>query len=552
MLCRRISFVLLAAVATLAAYGHETDNPSDADNQKCAIEGIAVDATRGEALRKATVELTPWSGSGASYRATTDQSGHFSFHTIPPGDYWLRGVHTGYLEAVLGSRRPDTKGTMLRLKAGATLLELQLKLTRASIITGKVIDDSGEPVVQALVEAYKPVWLHGHLEYNQSGGRTNDSGEFRITGLPAGRYYLYASSDEAPYVEEQGKPEKRRLPAFFPDSQTLTAAKLVEVPAGENVPGMDFRLHTAETFSVRGRIGASPKPDALPSVVAARDGLDRHWPAGETDVNRDGTFQIDGLAAGAYQLQVVGQRRGAYASASLAIEIKAGDVKGILIPVAPPVEISGTIHFDNAAGTTTGTQISLVEAELEYASNIFGEIEDDGKFRASAPPGRYITSLSLSSDEDYVKSVSYGGQEVLGQVIDLSQGSVGEMEITVAKGAGQVAGNVSQDDSDNPKEKAGAVQVALISARVRFDPAGAFLTPADQTGHFSFTRVPPGKYYAFAAQDVEAGLWENRGFFEQIRGAGVEVNLAESGRVQLQVPLLASGDVERALTALGL
>jgi hypothetical protein len=151
-----------------------------------------------------------------------------------------------------------------------------------------------------------------------------------------------------------------------------------------------------------------------------------------------------------------------------------------------------------------------------------------------------------------VKSMSYGGQEVLGQVIDLSKGSAGEVEITITKGAGRVEGTVSQDDSDVPKEKAAALQVVLISARARFDSAAALLTPADQAGHFSFTAVPTGKYYAFAAQDVEAGLWENRDFFEQIRSAGVEVNLAESGRVQIQVPLLAPSDVERALTALGL
>jgi protocatechuate 3,4-dioxygenase beta subunit len=554
MFCRRSSIAFVAAVATLAAYGRQADNPSDADKQKCAVEGVAVDAMSGEALRKATVDLASWLSRGSSYRTTTDQSGRFSFRSIPPGDYWLRGLHTGYLEGVLGSRRPDTKGTMLRLNAGTTLSELQLKLTRASIISGKVIDDSGEPVVQALVEAYKPVWFRGHREYNLSGaGSTNDSGDFRITGLRAGQYHLYTSLNDTPYVDEQGKPEKRRLPAFFPDAQTLASAKPVEVPAGGNVPGMDFRLHTAETFSVRGRIGTVPKPDALPTVVSARDGLDRqNWPAGETEVNRDGTFRIDGLPSGAYQLEVVGERSAVYATASLPIEIKDSDLKGVLIPVATPVEISGTIHFENAAGRTTGTTIRLVQADPGSASDILGEIGDDGTFRASAPPGRYVIFLGPSSDEDYVKSMSYGGQEVLGQVIDLSKGSAGEVEITITKGAGRVEGTVSQDDSDVPKEKAAALQVVLISARARFDSAAALLTPADQAGHFSFTAVPTGKYYAFAAQDVEAGLWENRDFFEQIRSAGVEVNLAESGRVQIQVPLLAPSDVERALTALGL
>ncbi len=175
MLCRCSSLALLTAVAALAAYGHYLDNPSEADNQKCAVEGTAVDASTSEALRKATIELAPWFSSGASYRTTTDQSGRFSFHDIPPGDYWLRGVHTGYLEAVLGSLRYDSKGTMLRLAAGATLSDLQLKLARASIVSGKVLDDSGEPVVGVLVDAYQ--------------------GHFSFTCVPPGKYYAFAAQD---------------------------------------------------------------------------------------------------------------------------------------------------------------------------------------------------------------------------------------------------------------------------------------------------------------------------------------------------------------------
>src|SRR5271155_4924261 len=107
MSCRHSSIAALAAVAALTAYGNELDDPSEADHQKCVVEGTASDAITGEALRKATVELAPWRGSGASYRATTDQSGQFSFHAIPPGDYRLHGDRAGYLEAYLGTRRQD-------------------------------------------------------------------------------------------------------------------------------------------------------------------------------------------------------------------------------------------------------------------------------------------------------------------------------------------------------------------------------------------------------------------------------------------------------------
>jgi hypothetical protein len=208
------------------------EDPSGA-GQKCSLEGIASDAATSEILRKVVVDLAPSSGSGTSYRTMTDASGHFAFKSIAPGEYSLHGERGGYLDGSFGARRFDSKGTILRLRAGETLSDLYLKLTRASVISGKLTDDSGEPVASAWVNAYQQTWMHGHREYVLSQqGPTNDVGEYRITGLPAGHYYVHAESSREEFVEEQGKPEKRLMPAFYPDSQTPTSANLVEVPAG--------------------------------------------------------------------------------------------------------------------------------------------------------------------------------------------------------------------------------------------------------------------------------------------------------------------------------
>jgi hypothetical protein len=169
-------------------------------------------------------------------------------------------------------------------------------------------------------------------------------------------------------------------------------------------------------------------------------------------------------------------------------------------------------------------------------------------------PARYVISFPHIPDVDYVKSISYGGQEVLGQAIDLSQGVSGEVEITVTKGAGHVEGNVSvpsKEDSTAAKDAMSGLQATLISDRARFDDAATFLSDVDQSGHFSFSGVPPGKYFAFATQALETGLWQNRDFLEQLRGEGVEVNVEINSHVQIQLALLAASEAERALAAIG-
>jgi hypothetical protein len=358
-------------------------------------------------------------------------------------------------------------------------------------------------------------------------GPTNDVGEYRITGLPAGHYYIHAESSREGFVEEQGKPEKRLMPAFYPDSQTPTSANLVEVPAGEDLAGINVVMRTADTFHVRGKLDSQPSGDSHPSVVAMRNGSEwRNWPAASSEVERDGLFEIEGLQSGAYQLHVTGDSMSAYSSGSLPIEIKGSDLNGTVIPVMAAVEFSGTIHFDGVTDRVIGDAIMLIEADTGLTSNTFGTVKEDGSFRASAPPGRYIISLAVGPN-DYVKSISYAGQEVLGQPIDLSQGSAGGAEVVVVKGACKVAGSISTsspEDSSAMKEAVRGAEIALVSDRTRFDSAGAFVTQSDQTGHFSLSGVPPGKYYAFASKDVPAGLWQNRDFFGRIRGDGVEVS----------------------------
>ncbi|MBV8808207.1 MAG: hypothetical protein JO033_05990, partial [Acidobacteriaceae bacterium] len=208
------------------------------------------------------------------------------------------------------------------------------------------------------------------------------------------------------------------------------------------------------------------------------------------------------------------------------------------------------------AAHVTGDAVAFLDSvtgSFSHAS-IFGIVQEDGTFRASLSLGRYIISVSTPSEKDYVKSVSYGGQDTLGQPVDFSQGVSGEIEIVVGPGAGRVEGSVtapSQNDSNAAQEALNGMEVALISDRPRFDGAGAFITSLDQSGLFSFKGVPPGKYYAFASAAVDNGLWRNREFFDQVRSAGTEVDLTENGRVEIKIAPMDGDAAERAIAGLG-
>ena len=66
-----------------------------------------------------------------------------------------------------------------------------LKLPPMSVIAGRVLDESGEPVMDLKVIALRPRYENGRRQWSEfSSGITSDRGEFRIPRLPAGGYLV--------------------------------------------------------------------------------------------------------------------------------------------------------------------------------------------------------------------------------------------------------------------------------------------------------------------------------------------------------------------------
>ncbi len=221
--------------------------------QTCVLEGTAVDALTGEALRKVTVRLA----SGANeYVGATDTAGQFHFEGFRTGDYELTGERAGYLKVAFGARSPEAHGTVLHFGAGDKLSDLTLKLTASSSVSGKIVDETGEPVPRAYVAAIRPTWRKGHREFSPAGQtNTNDAGEYRIGELAPGPYYLYAGVSAEPLHTRWRKSRNRRhFPSCIPTRLHFENAAQLNIQQSQNLTGVDFHLHTGNVFHVRGRV----------------------------------------------------------------------------------------------------------------------------------------------------------------------------------------------------------------------------------------------------------------------------------------------------------
>ena len=168
-----------------------------------AIAGFLVDESTGQPLRGAEVSLS--GDTPDSSRVTrTDQVGAFMFPNLPAGRYQLAATKAGYVRAAYGAKRYDRPGTPIQLAAGQTMTSLKLATHKGGVITGQIVDETGQPAFGVQVRAleYRTVLGERRLTRVRPQGtglmglfteETDDRGVYRLYGLPPGEYVVVAT-----------------------------------------------------------------------------------------------------------------------------------------------------------------------------------------------------------------------------------------------------------------------------------------------------------------------------------------------------------------------
>jgi hypothetical protein len=243
------------------------------------ITGQAVNSKTGEPVRRVSLTLRPMGsasgggmmgpGAAAPYAATTDAEGKYRIEKIEPGTYMLFAERQGFVRQQYGG--PSTGmglGTPLQIAAGQELKEINLKLIPHAVITGRVLDEEGEPVARVQVQAMRRRYMQGKAQLMPTGGgMTNDVGEFRLADLAPGRYWVSAMSQgrmrmsmEGPARNPDNKPEEDYVLTYFPSTADQSGARALDLEAGQQLPGIDIHLQKGAVYRVRGKVVAMRTP----------------------------------------------------------------------------------------------------------------------------------------------------------------------------------------------------------------------------------------------------------------------------------------------------
>ena len=124
----------------------------------CTLHGQVFNVTTGEPVKKANlnlqrVDLTPDIMSmPVSYSTTTDGTGKYAMKDIEAGKYRLSVNRNGYVNATYGARGPNRPGTTLSLTRGQNLKDVSFRLIPHAVITGRILDEDGDPVPNVRVQ----------------------------------------------------------------------------------------------------------------------------------------------------------------------------------------------------------------------------------------------------------------------------------------------------------------------------------------------------------------------------------------------------------------
>jgi Carboxypeptidase regulatory-like domain len=116
------------------------------------IAGTVVNAVGGNSLARARVTIFDTRNPQNTQWEITSEDGRFEFKQLGPGKYALRGAKRGFIAA--DYEQHEQFSTAIVTGAGLDTENLVLRLAPFAVLSGKVLDESGEPVRQATVSLY--------------------------------------------------------------------------------------------------------------------------------------------------------------------------------------------------------------------------------------------------------------------------------------------------------------------------------------------------------------------------------------------------------------
>ena len=548
-----ICFALLPVTANAAQQPTPRDAQPSTEKGTAIIRGRIVASDTGKPLRRARVTITAPELAGEPHNTSTDDDGRYEFTDLPGGRFTLRVRRGGYLPLAYGQRRPREAAKPLQLLDKQVVEHVDMALPRMGIISGRVLDEAGDPIEGVSVHAVRVMFRDGQRRLVPVGSpndRTDDDGEYRLTGLAPGAYYVVGETRETWTVARDGTKQVMGFtPTYFPGTTLPSDARRMTVQVGQHVNNIDFALIPGRAARISGfALDSHGKPFQNVSVGEEVRGEDfgSFGTVASAPVHADGTFVIENVPPGDYVIGAATGRDVPDPQVAIAdITINGADVDNIALTGSAGGTVTGRLMADD------GTVPELPRLRVTFAERISGQpsplvvgtfsgqsglVAADGTFTCKGVFGQSWFNVNLP-DGWAVKSITHDGRDITGAPFEMKSGdTMTDVLVVVTNkvtiGAGQLA-----DDKGAPITDA---TVIVFGSDAATWTQGRFVraTRPDQQGQWRIKGLPPGEFLAVAVDYVEDGQWNDPEYLESLRRYGQKLTLTEADAQTVSVRIV--------------
>jgi Carboxypeptidase regulatory-like domain len=535
-------FVIVSGLWTWLSAQNNSGSPA-----RYRIAGIVVSKSDGHSLARAQVVIRNTKHNEQVFSTTTAENGSFEFAGLGLGKYSLLGEKRGYLQGSYDQH--EQFSTAIVTGAGLDTENLVLRLSPASYIAGRVLDEVGEPVRRANLTLYELTHDEGVSRIaTVRTGASNDLGAFELGPQAPGTYYVVVQA--APWYAihrvrgEPGAGNSKSATStpgqvdpsldvvypltYYSDVTDPDSATPISLRGGEHtqieihlspVPALHLYFHVQE---------GQRNGNWFPQLMQSGFDQDLGVPMGAVQSVAPGLWEMTGIPPGKYSVRLF------HSGKETDIKQVYLDSNGQEVDTSGGEELTDIKVLVHLVGGGSLPSRLMVGLRREHGGFRAGQLTDSkGEAHLQqVSPGEYEVLVWARGTRYSIVQITSNDVPVSGHLLSVPAGANLSISVALLTGLGNVQGFVKKEG----KPVAGSM-VVLVPRDPASNPDLFRRDQSDLDGSFQLHSVVPGSYTILAIENGWDLDWSQPAAIAPYMQKGQPVEIVDRHSISLSQPV---------------
>jgi protocatechuate 3,4-dioxygenase beta subunit len=496
------------------------------------IAGTIGNAIGGNPLARARVTIADARNRQNVQSMITSEDGRFEFKQLSPGKYSLQGAKRGFIPAFYDEH--EGFSTAIVTGVGLDTENLVLRLAPSAVLSGKILDELGDPVREATVSLYREDRQVGVGRINKFRVvNTDDQGTYEFAHLDAGSYFISATAKPwyALHPVSSHQPGTENLPTlidqsldaaypttYYGDSTEPDDATPIPIRGGDHLQA-DIHLHPVPALHLIFHIPENGNHNFTMPLLQkpSFDGVEDIEHNGIQQVS-PGEFEITGVAPGRYSVRMPGTGQG---DQDNEVDLTTNGQEVDMPTAQHTSTVKATIQVLGEAELPPQIELALRNSKMRIVAWREMDAKGDVEFQNLAP-GKYDVLAGSRPKAYSVVQMSSDGSVTAGHTLNVTAGASMTVALSLAGGAVNVEGFA--------KRAAKATSGAMVVLVPKDPEANRELfrrDQSDQDGSFLLRSIIPGSYTIVAIENGWDLDWSRPGVIAHYANHGQTITVTD-------------------------